>query len=382
MARTEQITILPGILSGAMALLAGFVVFFMPIYFKETLEFSGVEIGILFAGYGFTSLIVVIPSGFGSDAVTPKRLVLAALLLAVAAAAILVTAKSFALVLAAVLGVGIASHVVKVAVESFLYKTHESSRTGHTFGLYQAVRMAGYSLAVAGGGYVVDYFDFPTAVIYIAIAILVLGLFAFFLPSVPVRWSGVTPYIRDISKSDVVLFVLWLFLFATHWGAETTSYALFLKENLDLAPVEIGWYMTGEFIFFVIANYAAGRLYDQGLSLAPMLRFGLVLAGIGHIGMVWPSVLPSLMMRVVHGLGDGCANMVMYIGVARLFLRERVGGNLGIVTFVTMAGQFVGAIVFGPLGEKQGYGWPFIISGGILALLAFFPFGGSRAAKV
>lgn len=364
---------LPGILSGANALLTGFAVFFMPIHFKEALNFSGAEIGMVFAGYGLTALFVVIPSGLGTDAVTPKRLLIAALPLAFAAASLLALARTFLLVLGSVLAAGVASHLVKVASESFLYKTHDAARTGHTFGLYQVLRMTGYCTAMIGGSYLVTAFGFSATVFILAWVLLLIGLGALALPNVPVRWFGFSRYVGDLRRAEVLAFVSWLFLFASHWGAETTSYALFLRENLQLSFVEIGWYMTGEFLTFMVANYTAGRLYDRGADLGRLLRFGVVLAGIGHIGMTWPSLAPSVSFRLLHGVGDGCANLVMYVGVARLFIRDRVGGNLGFVTFVTMAGQFLGALVFGPLGERSGYEVPFLVSGVILMALGLFP---------
>lgn len=372
-ARSGAARHLPGLLAGANALLTGFAVFFMPIHFKEALHFSGAEIGMVFAGYGVTALLVVLPSGLGTDAVTPRRLLLGAVVVAFVAAAGLARAGTFPLVLASVLTVGVASHLVKVAAESFLYKTHDAARTGETFGLYQVFRMTGYCAAMIGGGYLVASHGFARTVVILAVVVLVAGLGALALPDVPVRWSGMSRYVGDIRRSEVVAFVSWLFLFASHWGAETTSYALFLRNNLDLSVIEIGWYMTGEFVTFMAANYAAGRLYDRGADLGRLLRFGVVLAGIGHLGMTWPSVGPSLAMRMLHGVGDGAANLVMYVGVARLFLRERVGGNLGFVTFVTMAGQFLGALVFGPLGEGAGYEVPFWVSGVVLIALGLFP---------
>ena len=365
---------LPGLLSAANALLTGFAVFFMPVYFKEALNFSGTQIGALFAAYGVTSLLVVLPSGLGTDAVTPRRLLLVASPLAFAAAMGLSRASSFLLVAASLLLVGVASHLVKVAAESFLYKTHDAARTGRTFGLYQVLRMTGYCLAVIGGGYLVQAFGFETTVAMLGAVVLVVGLATFLLPDVPVRWSGIEKYVADIRRVKVVAFVGLLFFFATHWGAETTSYALFLRENLHLSVVGIGWYMTGEFVTFMAANYAAGRLFDRGANPIGLLRVGLVLAGLGHLGMTWPEVGPSFAGRLLHGVGDGLANLVMYVGIARLFRRERIGGNLGFVTFVTMAGQLTGALVFGPLGERVGYHVPFLISGAVLVGLGLLPF--------
>ncbi|WP_264861300.1 hypothetical protein [Klebsiella pneumoniae] len=41
----------------------------------------------------------------------------------------------------------------------------------------------------------------------------------------------------------MLLFAIWLFLFYLHWGAEFTSYGLFLRENLRLSLLGMGFYM-------------------------------------------------------------------------------------------------------------------------------------------
>jgi predicted MFS family arabinose efflux permease len=58
----------------------------------------------------------------------------------------------------------------------------------------------------------------------------------------------------------------------------------------------------------------------------------------------------------------------MYEGIGRLFHVDRVGGNASLIYLVTLAGSFAGALIFGPLGEKLGYGVP-LASSGIITLL-------------
>ena len=62
--------------------------------------------------------------------------------------------------------------------------------------------------------------------------------------------------------------------------------------------------------------------------------------------------------------------LVLYIGIARLFEIERLGGNAGLMNLSTMLGFVTGSLIYGPLGESLGYGHPFWISGALTILLA------------
>ena len=84
--------------------------------------------------------------------------------------------------------------------------------------------------------------------------------------------------------------------------------------------------------------------------------------------MTYPHVYFSLFWRIIHGVGDGAVILVMYEGIGRLFHVDRVGGNASLIYLVTLAGSFAGALIFGPLGEKVGYGVP-LASSGIITLL-------------
>jgi len=364
---------LPALLSASYALLTAFAVFYMPVHFKETLGYSGTQIGLLFGVYGVTALVVMLPSGLSTDAVSPGRVLLVAAILMAVSALGMSQVTSFPAFLAFFMLLGVAGNSVKVASESFLYKTHDPRRTGEVFGLYQVFKMGAYTLMMLSGGYLLITIGFQWTVLLIGTIVLFSGLLALALPNIPVKWSGLSFYVADIRRPSVAVFVAWLFLFTSHWGAETTSYALFLRENLGLTVVQMGWFMAGEFVTFMATAWFVGRACDRGLDLGRVMWVGVVLAGLSHVGMAWPWVASSFTFRMLHGIGDGSVSVVMYMGVSRLFLRERIGGNSGLINFVTMSGVLVGATVYGPMGESMGYQYPLIFSGLTMVALGLFP---------
>jgi MFS family permease len=172
-------------------------------------------------------------------------------------------------------------------------------------------------------------------------------------------------------------------LFATHWGAEYTSYALFLREDLGLSKIAMGWYMSGEFGAILLTTLLVGKRLRGNGWMIPAAVAGLVFSGIGHIGMTLEPVPLSFGFRCLHGVGDGLIFLLFYVGIARLFKIERLGGNAGLLNLATLVGMVIGSLVFGPVGEAFGYAIPFWISGGLmLVLIAPLLLGPGRKSMV
>ena len=372
--------IVPTGVSFTYALLTSFATMLLPVYLKNGLHFTGAQIGLVFGAYGATALAVVVPSGLSTDALKPKAIVLATMIVTIVAAVAIGAARAFLPVLLCFVLFGLAGNAMKIAVESVLFKTHDARRSGEVFGLYQAFRMLAYGVGLLGAGYLVERIGYPNTIFLLAAVLATVAITGLALPDVPVAWARLSVYARDIRRPDVLVFAAWLFLFTSHWGAETTSYALFVRENLGLAPHLIGWFMSGEFAVFAATSYALGRRHDRGVDLGRILLAGLLCSGLGHVGMTFPWVPSSFAFRLLHGFGDGCISVVMYVGISRLFLRERVGGNSGLINFVTMAGVLTGSLVYGPVGARFGYAVPFLASGLITIALAAFPQARRRAS--
>ena len=101
-----------------------------------------------------------------------------------------------------------------------------------------------------------------------------------------------------------------------------------------------------------------------------MLRFGLLVSGLGHILMTVKILELSFVFRIIHEIADTCTLFYLYLGISKIFQIERMGGNTGIIHFTTYMGTALGAIIFGSIGENFGYDIPIILSG-CTTLLAF-----------
>lgn len=260
--------------------------------------------------------------------------------------------------------------MLKISLDVQVLKTDNGERTGSRLGLYQAWRFAGSAIGTVIVGYGIAYLGFEKALIISGAACLLLIPLARGLVPTKVaciRWAD---YQADFTKPRVLLFGIWMFLFATHWGAEYTCYGPFLRGNLNLNMVDVGWYMSAEYVAVFIAALLVGRALNRPERLRAFALFGLIASGVGSIGMVFPPAQVSVVFRILHGLGDGTMLIVLYLGISRLFSIDRMGGNTGFINMATMLGFVVGAVVYGALGDLQGYAMPLWVSGALSLALA------------
>jgi MFS family permease len=361
-------TLLPFYISVYSAVIAC-VYFLLPLYLKGSLQFSGGQIGLLYAVLSLNAILVSFPVGVIGDRY-PAR-ILTRIGLAAMAASLwgLARVESFWAFLALFWGFGLSSQLFRLSLDTLLFKEDQRDaprRLGH----YNAMRMGGMMVGAFLGGAAYYWLDFPTTLKLFSVAALLLIAPTVKLPLTLGVRTALFEYGRDFLSPPVLFFATWLFLFTLHWGAEATSLALFLEHNLGLSPLGVGGYMAGEFGVVALTAYLYGRFWAYRLKPLTFLTLALIFSGAGHIMMTYPVLPWSFAWRAVHGFGDGLILMETYATITRLFHVDRVGGNASLISLTTTLGVFAGSLIFGPLGAAWGYQAPLIISGIIsLALL-------------
>jgi MFS family permease len=357
---------LVSLVSGA----SGMVNFFLPIYLKSALGFSGAQIGWLCGVYSLTTVLATVPIGLFNDRTSPRVIIALSLATASAGGLAMAEVKGFVFFLIAytLYGLGLASF--RLSLDALVFKTGETKRSGARWGYLNGFRMGSLGIGTFCAGYVLSQLGFPGGLALQA-GILLAGLLM--VPRLrPVKAAIpiLRDYLSDLRQPGVAGFITWLFLFSLHWGAELTSYGLFLTQNLGLSLSAMGWYMGVEFVVLAATCLWAGPRCDRAADHRLLIVGGLLLSGTSQILMCVPEVWFSLFWRSVHGIGDGVILVVMYAGIARLFDLGRIGGHNSGVNLVMMIGTFFGSLVFGPVGEKFGYQIPLAVTGALVALLA------------
>jgi MFS family permease len=361
---------LPAMFGGLYALFAAIAGFFLTVYLKQELHFSGAQIGLLYAAQAVCMAIAAIPIGLGNDRLTSRALIVLSLGILAATFVGMIGVRGYLAFLGVFFTWSLANATFRFSLDTQLLKTDLGDRTGHRVGWYQALRFVGMAIGTVATGYLVAWLDFERSFLLVALAMLGLALAALRLPPTPIERVPLTDYWADLRDRKVLFFAAWLFLFTSHWGAETTSYGLFLKEGLQLTIPQMGWYISGEYVAIVVTVLALrGPLSRRNQPLRMIAVLGLLVSGVGLIGGALPPVGLSFAFRVLHGAGDGALFMVQYVGVARLFAIDRLGGNSGFINLAAMSGYVCGALIYGPLGEHYGYQLPFWLSGALTLLL-------------
>ena len=345
------------------------IYFFLPLYLKGSLHFSGAQIGLLYAVLSVNAILVAFPLGVTGDRY-PAR-ILTCLGLAGTALSLrgMAAVGRFWPFLAVFWAYGLSQQFFRQSLDILLFKGQPADAARH-FGHFNAMRMGGMMAGVLLGGVLFYALDFPATLKLFGVGLLLLLLLASRLPLTRGGRASLFEYGRDFLTRPVLFFATWLFLFTLHWGAEATSLALFLQQNLGLDPRGVGLYMAGEFGVVALTAFLYGRFWAGRLKPLTFLSVALIASGIGHILMTYPNLAWSFAWRAVHGFGDGLILMEAYTTISRLFHVDRIGGNASLISLTTTLGVFAGSLIFGPLGGAYGYALPLITSGAIsLALL-------------
>ncbi len=343
--------------------------FFLGIYF-DNIGFSGSQIGIIFATGILTSILTILPSGISNDRIKSKYLILIALVLLGSMYLGISSTKNFFLILFFYFLGGIGSTLYNSSSDSLFYKSTNKEQVPKKIGIFHGLNYLMIGLGMIGGGYALENaIPFENLFKIFGVTFFIAALLSqIVLPKNNTSNFELLHYRRDIFQPKVLTFLLIVFLFAIHFGAENTTYGLFLKKTLKLTPSQLGLYMGTAIIIMAFAVQIISRVLHK-FKTSSLLLFGLFLSGIGHILMTINNPFVSFFFRIIHEIGDSAMFFFMYYGITKLFDLSRIGGNAGIFAFTSTIGAAVGAIIFGPLGAVKGYNVPLIVSG-ITTLLA------------
>ena len=360
---------LPSVLLGLYMLASSIAGFFLPVYLTEQLGFSGSGIGMIYAGQALAGALAAFPAGWSNDRITSRFLVVVSFVALAVGFVLMAWVRTFPLFLLVYTAYHLAYGLLRVSMDVQVLKTDTGENTGERVGLYQAWRFAGIGVGTFLAGYLLQSLDFRLSLLAGAALTLVLIFPALRLPPTPLQRVRLADYKADFANPRVLLFVGWLVLFATHWGAEFTCYGLFLRNELHLSLIGMGWYLSAEFVFIVVTVLIVGRSMKKPSRMFQLTWVGLLLSGIGQLGMVLHPVGVSFAFRAVHAVGDGMIFLVLYVGIVRLFDVGRLGGNSGLIQLTTLVGMIVGSLISGPIGARFGYAWPLAVTGALTIAL-------------
>ena len=348
------------------------ILFLLPLRFLA-LGFDGWQIGAIVSMFAVAPLLASFPTGWINDRLSMAGVIRGGLLAQGILLLGLAGIKSFPLMAAAFLFLGTANNVLDVSFNSLYYKDETAMDQNRKYGIYVFWIGLGPAVGIFAGGFLIRAADFRLYLAVLAAATLFVVAAVRRLDHVKFHRVSLREYGRNILRKKTLLFILFVFILALHWGVEGTVFSPFLQRAFGLKDLGLSMFISIGLFFLSFAAVLIGFLKFNLRANKRLLLLAMFLSGAGFALMaVVRNAAVSLIFNVVHQVGDGAMGALLTLFTSRLFEKRSIGGSAGLAQSMPILGQMAGAMIFSPLGYRFGLQYPFIICGGLLTLNALF----------
>jgi len=337
----------------------------LPEYAKEV-GIGVAMIGFLIAAYDFAEIIAKPIFGSLSDRQGMKKTLLIGIGVFIMASLLyLAVPAQWLLGIRFLQGVGAAAlSAVSLALVGIYYKQNR----GRAYGIYNAIKGAGYVLSPLAGGLIIAKSHFS----YIFVAAAGIGIFAFilslFLPNVKEKVTldddddfSLTSFVSVFKDPKLI-----------RWYAIIVVNMFFVSILFGFLPVRVyalqyGAVQTGLILSLVALSYlliqpVAGYLADK-TDVTTTIRIGLILSGMSIIAAPFVRDAFLIVDAVIAGIGVGIVWTNTDTLVSKLADAGKLGATMGAAGSFKEFGDMVGPILIGVLSQILGLTWGFVICG-------------------
>ena len=328
-------------------------------------------IGLLIAAYDFAEIIAKPIFGYLADRQGMKRTMLIGIGLFIFASLLyLVVNPKFLLGVRFLQGIGAAAlSAVSLALVGSYYKENR----GRAYGIYNALKGAGYVVSPLVGGYIVAKTNF--AAIFIAAAAI--GSLAFLLSLLLPE-----PEEQKLDDDDDLSFASLLAVFRDkelfRWYLVIVANMFFVGILFGFLPVRIyalgyGSFTTGLMISAVALSYLliqpiAGMLADK-VDVFLTLKVGLILGAASIILIPFVSGIALIAVAIIAGVGVGTVWTNTDTLMSSLAKEGRLGQTMGVAGSFKELGDMTGPLLIGVLAQFFGLTVGFVTCG-VLGLMS------------
>ena len=341
-------------------------------------------IGILIAAYDFAEIIAKPIFGSIADRQGMKRTLLIGIGVFIFASLLyLVVPAGWLLGIRFLQGVGAAA---LSAVSLALVGAYYEQNRGRAYGIYNAIKGAGYVLSPVAGGLIIARSHFS----YIFVASAAIGVLALalslFLPNVKEKID------LDDDDDDFSL-RSFLLVFSDpkliRWYAIIVVNMFFVSILFGFLPVRVyalqyGPVQTGLILSLVALSYlliqpVAGYLADR-TDVTTTIRVGLILSAISIMAAPFVKDLLLIIDAIIAGIGVGIVWTNTDTLVSKLADEGKLGATMGAAGSFKELGDMIGPILIGVLSQILGLAWGFVICG-ILGLFSIALIGSKKSSQ-
>jgi MFS family permease len=255
---------------------------------------------------------------------------------------------------------------------------------GQAFGIYNAIKGAGYVIAPALGGYLVHSYGFGMIFIVSAAVGVVALLLSLFLPGDRNEHAELADDDDDISlRQFFVIFterrllpvyaviVINMFLVGILFGfLPVYLYAI------GYTPLESGTVVSIATVSYLLVQPLAGNLADR-VAVQTTVIVGLLLAALAIIVLTFTTGVPLLVTVIMAGIGIGTVWTNSDTMVSKLATQTQLGASIGAAQSFKEFGDMIGPLLIGALTQFFGVRVGFV-SCGVLAMLFLIALARSR----
>ena len=344
----------------------------LPEYAKEV-GVGVAMIGLLIAAYDFAEIIAKPIFGSIADRQGMKKTLLIGIGVFILASLLyLVVPPQWLLGIRFLQGVGAAAlSAVSLALVGVYYEQNR----GRAYGIYNAIKGAGYVLSPLAGGLIIAQSHFSN----IFVAAAGIGILAFvsslFLPDVKEKidfddddddfslQSFVSVFQDPKLMRWYAIIVVNMFFVSILFGfLPVRVYAL------QYGPVQTGLILSLVALSYLLIQPVAGYLADRS-DVTTTIRVGLVLSALSIIAAPFVRDVLLIIDAVIAGIGVGIVWTNTDTLVSRLAEEGKLGATMGAAGSFKELGDMVGPILIGVLSQLLGLTWGFVICG-ILGLFS------------
>ncbi len=343
---------------------------FLPIFLKSA-GFGDYHIGIIIGVFSISSILVVLPAGFLSDVVSPKKIAIASALLLV----LYITGLSrfhgyYQLIMLALVG-GIGYSALNIVLFSLFLKVMGFELRGKKIAFFQAGAYIGFGCGPLAGGLIIQHYSFDALFTTAILFAFVLFAMTFLLKdSEPFKSRQSLVQNASLKDGKILLLLSISLVYATHFGVEQISFSLLMKEKLGFDGNRIG------LVFFILGTWmavlspVAGHRFDKSRDITMLLITGLASSSLFQIATGFVSSFEQMIaIRVLHTLGDALVILSIGILTSEFFPEHQMGGFNGVVNITRTLGIFIGNIGSGFSNQFLSYDLSLVING---AFILFF----------
>lgn len=338
--------------------------------------------GLLMFMLYLSTAVTALPSGYLTDKVEMKFLVVFSVGILSLGLVMLSSVKDFLTALAVVLMMGVGYSVSGPLSTKMVALVFDERMRATALGIKQTGTASGSALASTILPIIAVVAQRHSA--FIAAAIITTATIPFIMltyvtPNDPVRTEGERYMRKAMLKKDTMLFQLGAFGLGFSMFAMITHLPLFLTLDVKLSVVEAGFMLALTQFFSVLGRIGLGVLADRffNKTRTTVLLWASIFAAISSTVFIFSVKIEisiaAISLALLGFFLFGSIGIVFTIG-SELFNSERVGTSSGMTYFFLALGNSFGPLVFGQFIDMLGYwaAWQLYVLAVCLCALTFF----------